>query len=153
MLVWLVLLPVTQVIQVLQRDPAEFKRNLSVWMKASVAATESVCQASVRSLPRRFDVLDEQVKPLGFNSTERRKCMYDGASELCLLEGIPEEQRTDAQKQVLETNAPEDWLRPCLQLRDVDGNAIMPAEQVRLFTVQRFQSLILVRAPTHTPLF
>ena len=130
MLVWLVLLSVSQVIQVLQRDQAEFKRNLFTWMQASVAAAESICQGSVRSLPRRFGVLEEQVKPLGFNSTERRKSMYDGGSELDILEASPEDQRTDAQKKVLETNAPEDWFRPCLQLRDVEGNEIMPEDKL-----------------------
>ena len=110
-LVWLVLLSSWQVLQILNRHQESFQKNVFAWMKACVASVESTCQASVRSLPRRFGALDEQVKPLGFNSAERRLCMYDGGSEISLLEGVPEEHRTDAQKKVLETSVKEDWCR------------------------------------------
>ena len=53
-LVWLVLLSVSEVVDVPRRDPDQFQRKIYDWMKATVAASESVSQSSVRSLPRRF---------------------------------------------------------------------------------------------------
>ena len=84
-----------------RRHPQQFQRNIYQWMKASVAAAESVCQSSVRSLPRRFGDLDTQVTPLGFSATERKLSMFDGESELNLLEAIPEAERSDAQTEAL----------------------------------------------------
>ena len=120
-LVWLVVLSISQVVEILHRDRDKFQQNLYQWMRASVAAVESICQSSVRALPRRFGDLEHQVQPLGFNTTERRLCMYDGGSELGLLEAIPEEQRSDAQKNVLASDEAENWCRPCFPLRDVAG--------------------------------
>ena len=100
-LVWLVLLSVFEVLDIFRRDPEQFQRNIYHWMKATVAAVESTCQSSVRSLPRRFGELDTEVPPLGFNATERKLCMFDGGSELDLLEAVPEHERTDAQTESL----------------------------------------------------
>ena len=77
-------------------------------MKATVAAVESTSQSSVRSLPRRFGDLETQVAPLGFSATERKLCMFDGGSELNLLEAVPVHERTDAQTQALKTHYKED---------------------------------------------
>ena len=89
-------------------------------MKASIAAAESVCQSSVRSLPRRFGDLDEQIAPLGFSETERKLSMYDGGSELALLEAVPESERSKEQTKVLQDLDPDEWCRPCLPLRAPD---------------------------------
>jgi hypothetical protein len=121
-LVWLVLLSVSEVVEFLHRDPEKFQRSIYAWMKASVAATESVCQSSVRSLPRRFGDLDTQVAPLGFSATEQKLSMYDGSSEISLLEAVPELERSDAQKKILEEEDPDNWCRPCFPMRDLAGN-------------------------------
>ena len=112
-LVWLVLLSVSEVVDIFRREPEQFQRNIYHWMKASVAAVESTCQGCVRSLPRRFGDLDTQVPPLGFSATERKLCMFDGGSELKLLEAIPEHERSDAQTEALQTWDKEEWCRPC----------------------------------------
>ena len=59
-LVWLVQLSVSEVVELLHLDLEQFQRNIYAWMKATVAAVESVCQSSVRSLPRRFGDLHTQ---------------------------------------------------------------------------------------------
>jgi len=97
-------------------------------MKATVAAVESNSQSSVRSLPRRFGDLDTQVTPLGFNATERKLCLYDGGSEISVLEAVPEHERSDAQVKVLETEEKESWCRPCFPLRDPSGSILSASE-------------------------
>jgi hypothetical protein len=42
-LVWLVLLSVTQVVEMLHRNPKSLQENIFAWMTASVAAAESMC--------------------------------------------------------------------------------------------------------------
>ena len=91
-------------------------------MKATVAAAESVRQSSVRSLPRRFGDLNTEVTPLDMSATERKLCLYDGGSEIDLLKAVAEEERTEAQKEVLEAEDAETWCRPCLDLRDLSGS-------------------------------
>ena len=129
-LVWLVLFSVGEVVDFLHRDPEQFQRSIYAWMKASIAATESVCQSSVRSLPRRFGDLGTQVAPLGFSATERKLSMYDGSSELDLLEVVPEHERSDAQKKVLEEEDPENWCRPCFLVRDLTGNDLSTSGEI-----------------------
>ena len=80
----------------LHRDPEQFQQNIYTWMKASVAAAESICQSSVRSLPRHFGDIETQVQPLGFSETERKLSEYDGGSELDKLKAVPEDERSDA---------------------------------------------------------
>ena len=123
-LVWLVMFSVAQVVETLHLNPEGFQRNIFAWMKESVAAVESISQSSVRSLPRRFGDLETQVKPLGFSETERKLSKYDGGSEIELLSAIPEEERSDAQNQVLETQDNDMWCRPCLPLRAVSGDLL-----------------------------
>ena len=123
-LVWLVLFSVSQVLEMLHRHQDTFQQNLYAWMKATVAAVESISQSSVRALPRRFGDLEHEAPPLGFNHTQRRLSMYDGGSEIDLLEAIPEHERTETQKHVLETEDRENWCRPCLPLRDISGNEL-----------------------------
>ena len=97
-------------------------------MKATVAAVESTCQSSVRSLPRRFGDLEKEVSPLGFSATERKLCMFDGGSELDLLEAVPEHERTDAQTEALQTLDKEEWCRPCLPLRTPTGSVLSASD-------------------------
>ena len=123
-LVWLLLFSLSQVVEILHRRQDTFQQNLYAWMKATVAAVESISQSSVRALPRRFGDLEHQAPPLGFNRTERRLSMYDGGSEIDILEAIPESSLTDTQKRVLEEEAKENWCRPCLPLRDISGNEV-----------------------------
>ena len=54
--------------------------------------------------------------------------MYDGGSELSLLEAVPEHERTDAQTEALQWD-PEAWCRPCFALRAPDGKALSMAEE------------------------
>ena len=56
--------------------------------------------------------------------------MYDGGSEIDILEAAPEHQRSDAQKQVLETEEKDNWCRPCLTLRDVAGDELSGVPEV-----------------------
>ena len=124
-LVWLVLLSISEVVEILHRDREQFQRNIHAWMAASVAAAEAICQSSVRSLPRHFGNLDTQLQPLGFSETERKLSEYDGGSELDKLEAIPEGERSDAQREVLEAEDRDAWCRPCFPLRDVSGNVLL----------------------------
>lgn len=123
-LVWLVLFSVSEVVDILRRQPEKLMQNIYQWMNATVAAVESVCQSSVRSLPRRFGHLANEVAPLGFSATERSLSMYDGGSELDLLEAVPETDRTAAQTVVLEEQDKELWCRPCLPLREISGDLL-----------------------------
>lgn len=50
--------------------------------------------------------------------------MYDGGSEISLLEAVPEHERSDAQKDVLSTADKESWCRPCFPLRDQSGSVL-----------------------------
>ena len=127
-LVWLVQLPVGEVVDVLRRDKAQFQLNLRRWMKATVAASESITQCSVRSLPRRFGDHGAEVQPLGFSAPERRLSMYDGESELDLLKKIPEQDRTDAQVRALQQD-PAEWCRPWLPLRAPNGSLLSSADE------------------------
>ncbi|CAK0796442.1 unnamed protein product, partial [Prorocentrum cordatum] len=123
-LVWLALLSVGEVVDILRRDSEQFQRNLYRWMKATVAAAESISQSSVRSLPRRFGDLGTEVTPLGFSATERRLSRYDGESELSLLEAVPEGDRSAAQTKALQELDPEMWCRPCLPVRAPNGELL-----------------------------
>ena len=93
-----------------------------------VAAAESISQSSVRSLRRRFGDLRAEVPRLGFSATEERLSLYDGESELRLLEAVPEGERSDAQVKALEELDPEMWCRPCLPLRAPNGELLSSAD-------------------------
>ena len=125
---WLVLLSVGEVVDILRRDSEHFQRNLYLWMKATVAAAESISQSSVRSLPRRFGDLGTEVPPLGFSATERSLSRYDGESELSLLEAVPEGDRSAAQTKALQELDPEMWCRPCLPVRAPNGELLASAD-------------------------
>ena len=53
-LVWPALLSVAEAVDVLHRDAEAFQRNLNRWMKATVAAAESISRSSARPIKRRF---------------------------------------------------------------------------------------------------
>ena len=129
-LVWLLLISLSELVEILNRDPEQFQRNIYVWMKAAVAAAESVCQSSVQALPRQFGELDKQVAPLGFSDVERGLSHYDGKSELDELRAVEEQDRTDEQRSFLDENLDEDWVRPRLDIRDPKGKECS-AEELR----------------------
>ena len=111
---------------VLHRRQEQFERNVYAWMKATIAASESNSKSSVRSAARRFGELVEEGQPLVFSDAEQRLSIYDGGSEISILEAVDASDRTEAQSQVLRTESAENWYRPCLELRDVAGNTIVP---------------------------
>jgi len=129
-LVWLVLLSVFDVVQILAREPEHFQRNVFDWMKASVSAAESICQSSVRSLPRRFGDVHGEATPLGFSATEQRLSGYDGGSEYELLEAVPEAKRTEKQCESLAALDKDLYCRPCLPLRNPSGQLLSPVATV-----------------------
>ena len=96
-LVWLVQWSLSQVVRLLHGRQEHFQRNVYAWMKASIAASESICQSSVRSAPRRFGEMAEQMQPLGFSDVEQRLSMYDGGSEISIPEAVHPNDRTEAQ--------------------------------------------------------
>ena len=134
-LVWLVLFTTDQMVQMLHRDQDQFQKNLYAWMKASVAVVELICQCSVRALPRRFGHLEDQVPPLGFSKAERKLSLYDGGSEISLLESVPEQERSDAQKKVLEVEEKDNWRRPCIRSRGVLEDTLKLLVRENEFTV------------------
>jgi len=54
--------------------------------------------------------------------------MFDGGSEVDLLEAVPQNQRTEAQTKCLEELNKEDWCRPCFPVRDTSGNVLSTSE-------------------------
>lgn len=124
-LVWLVTLTLAQVLTLLKKDQTSFKKNLGNWMRAAVAAAESVNQSSVQALPRQFGDLDTRLQPPAFNETQQRLTRFDGGSELDEIRALPE--RTELQEELLETEVDDDWRRPSFPLRDVAGNVLEAA--------------------------
>ncbi|CAK0876829.1 unnamed protein product [Prorocentrum cordatum] len=125
-LVWLVLLSVAEVVVILRRGTeGNFQRNLYNWMKATVAAAESISQSSVRSIKRRFgDLQATGVSPLGFSATGQSLSCYDGESELGELQKVPEDDRAPAQTKALNEYDTQMWCRPCLPLRRPGGESV-----------------------------
>ena len=66
---------------------------------------------------------------LGFSETERKLSRYDGGCELDELRALEEHERTDAQREFLETEQDAEWLRPSLTLRDISGQELSTLEK------------------------
>ena len=122
-LAWLVSMSQHELLRLLAREPNAFKQRIAEYMKATVMAVQSTCQASVRALPRQFGNVDAKQQELPFSRAERKISEYDGGSEHDALRAAAARGMTlsEGQEAELETGDPDNWLRPLLPIRDKAG--------------------------------
>ena len=81
-LVWLLGIHMDCLLRLLRRDMSTLRVRLRSYMRAVIAAVESVAQSAVQHLPRHFGRVDEQAAPLPFTAVEQSLSAFDGVSEV-----------------------------------------------------------------------